>query len=156
MTDYTIVPMTTEAEMEEKGRVHWQAWHETYCGLMPEAYLDNLTLDRCIAMAKKFPENTLLLKIEGRTVAFSCFSMGETPDDENELVALYLLREFHGRGLGLSLMNAVCALLPKNRRTVLWVLEGNVRAIRFYERYGFRFTGEVKDTPFGKELQMSI
>jgi ribosomal protein S18 acetylase RimI-like enzyme len=36
----------------------------------------------------------------------------------------------------------------------LCVLEGNTRAIRFYERQGYRADGFVEDTPEGRHLRM--
>ena len=30
MSGFTIAPMVTEEEMDEKGRIHWQSSHETY------------------------------------------------------------------------------------------------------------------------------
>jgi hypothetical protein len=34
---------------------------------------------------------------------------------------------------------------------VLWVLEGNSRARRFYERGGWAFDGTTRDVPYGDE-----
>ena len=36
----------------------------------------------------------------------------------------------------------------------LWVLDGNDRAIGFYERQGFRFDGSSKTEPVGVERRM--
>lgn len=156
MNDFIIVPMETEAEMDEKGYVHWKAWHETYSGLMPDEYLEKITEEKCTAMAHRFPKNTLLLKVNNRVVGFACYRISEAPNEANELMALYLLKEYHGRKMGYALANAVFENLPMERKTFLWVLKGNDRAIRFYERYGFSFTGEEKEAPFGVELKMEI
>ena len=72
MIEYEICPMTTEAEMDEKGYIHWKSWHETYNGLMPDDYLKNITLEKCIKMAHKWPQNTFLLKVNNKTIGFSC------------------------------------------------------------------------------------
>lgn len=156
MNDFIIVPMETEAEMDEKGYVHWKAWHETYSGLMPDEYLEKITEEKCAAMAHRFSKNTLLLKVNNRVVGFACYRISEAPNEANELMALYLLKEYHGRKMGYALANAVFEKLSKDRKTFLWVLKGNDRAIRFYERYGFSFTGEEKEAPFGVELKMEI
>ena len=39
---------------------------------------------------------------------------------------------------------------------VLWVLDGNEKAINFYEKYGFHFNGNKKQLSFGMELQMEM
>ncbi len=36
----------------------------------------------------------------------------------------------------------------------LWVLDGNARAIRFYERHGFAFDGTTKREDVGLERRM--
>lgn len=54
-------------------------------------------------------------------------------------------------------MNAALEKLSAYRKIAVWVLKGNDRAIRFYERYGFRFDGTEADIMLGtpnKELRM--
>ena len=156
MIEYEICEMTTDGEMDEKGYVHWKSWHETYAGLMPDDYLENVTLEKCVKMAHKLPQNTLLLKIDHKTVGFSCMSKSVDAKAANEIIAIYLLKEYHGKGLGYELLNHTVSLLNDNNPVVLWVLKGNERAIRFYKRVGFEFTGNEKSYPFGIELQMEL
>lgn len=156
MTEYEICRLTTDAEMDEKGFVHWKSWHETYAGLMPAEYLRNVTLEKCVKMAHKFPQNTLLLKVDNRVVGFSCFGTSADDAKANEVIALYLLAEFHGKQLGYALLKHTVALFGNRRPIILWVLKGNDRAIRFYQRFGFEYTGKEKACPFGVELQMVL
>ena len=54
-------------------------------------------------------------------------------------------------------MNAAVGQLAGYGRIALWVLEGNERAIGFYERYGFCFDGESAEIMLGtprRELRM--
>ena len=153
MTAFEIVPMTTESEMDEKGYVHWKSWQETYTDLMPKAFLETLTLEKCVKMAHKWHQNTLLLKLDGKVAGFCCF---RTSEEESEILALYLLREYHGKKLGYALLKQTMTEMDPNTSTVLWVLDGNQRAIDFYKKFGFAFTGNEKVTPFGKELQMMM
>jgi ribosomal protein S18 acetylase RimI-like enzyme len=62
----------------------------------------------------------------------------------SELTRLYVLYRFHGLGLGTMLMNEVLAHASANRTRVmtLRVHSQNDRAIRFYERYGFKVISE--------------
>ena len=151
MIEFEICPMVSEAEMDEKGYVHYKSWQETYIGLMPDEYLKNLTLEKCVEMAHKFPQNTHLLKVDGKTVGFSCICKRE---DATEIVAIYLLKEYHGKRLGYELLKHTISAYCDNTKVILWVLDGNERAISFYKRFGFKFTGAEKQLPFGKELQM--
>ena len=151
MIDFEICVMATDSEKDEKGYVHYKSWQETYIGLMPDDYLNNLTLEKCVEMAHKLPQNTLLLKVDGKTVGFSCISKRA---DATEIVAIYLLKAYHGKRLGYELLKHTISAYCKNTKVVLWVLEGNDRAISFYKRFGFKYNGLEKQLPFGKELQM--
>ena len=156
MVEYNIIPLTTESEMDEKGYVHWRSWHETYKGLMPEEYLKGITLENCVKMAHRWTQNVLLLKVDGKVVGFSCIGKSKDEDNAEELIAIYLLKEYHGKKLGYELLSQTLSKLSHNQRIVLWVLKGNERAIHFYKRFGFVFTEKEKALPFGTELQMEI
>ncbi|WP_083411182.1 GNAT family N-acetyltransferase [Arthrobacter sp. UCD-GKA] len=71
-----------------------------------------------------------------------------------ELQVLYVLASHHGTGLGERLMAAALG----NRDAVLWVLEHNPRARRFYEKHGFvaddRVEALVDDWAGLNELRM--
>lgn len=56
---------------------------------------------------------------------------------DGELVRLFVEPVFQGRGIGAKLLEYAVNHLHAER---LWVLEKNPRAIRFYERHGFRLT----------------
>ena len=45
--------MESEDEITGKGAVHYESWHETYAGLIDAAYIEKLTLERCIASAHR-------------------------------------------------------------------------------------------------------
>lgn len=156
MYSFEINPMISDLEKDEKGYVHWKSWLETYTGIMPEDYLKNVTLERCVKMAHKWPDNTLLIKVDNKTVGFSCVAKSSDGDDIYELVAIYLLKEYQGKKLGYELLKKTLSGINGGNKIVLWVLKGNERAIRFYERFGFRFNGKEKQLPFGVELQMEL
>ncbi len=64
--------------------------------------------------------------------------------DPIELGRLYVLKDFHGRGIAEKLMNECFEIARhKNYRTMwLGVWEHNFRAQRFYEKLGFARVGE--------------
>ncbi len=159
MTDLIkIVPMKTDEEMDGKGYVHWKSWQETYSGLMPPQYVDTLTLEQTVSWAHSWPQNTLVLKEGGQVIGFSCFgeSDGSGPGKTGEVIAIYVLEKYQGRGLGLQLMKATMELLADKREVILWVLKGNEKAIRFYLRYGFQFDKTERTKAFGTELRMVL
>ena len=123
---------------------------------MPDDYLKNITLEKCIKMARKWPQNTFLLKVNDKTIGFSCIGKSADTKDANEVIAIYLLKEYHGQKLGYALLNKTVSMFADGAKIVLWVLKGNDKAICFYKKFGFDFNGNQKTLPFGVELQMEM
>lgn len=159
MFDYVIKPMETDAEMRGKAYVHYKSWHETYAGLVDEQYLSGITEEKCLQIARKWPENLLVAKDGEKVIGFAGYGKyhDESKSDCGEVFSIYVLAEYHGQGVGYALMNAAVTLLSEHKEIAVWVLKGNERAIRFYERYGFRFDGAEKEILLGSpntELRM--
>lgn len=155
MMKYEITTMTAD-DMDGKGYVHWRGWHDTYAGLIPQSYLDKMTLEKCVEMAHKWPEGLLVAKHVGKVIGFAGYGTyrDDTLPDTGEVYALYVLKEYHGQRAGFELMSEAMRRLQQYPRVALWVLKGNERAIRFYERYGFRFDGAELTDAVGTELRM--
>lgn len=49
-----------ESDSEDKGYVLWKSWQETYLGMVDSRYLAELTIDKCVKIAQKRPENTIV------------------------------------------------------------------------------------------------
>lgn len=49
--------------------VHWKSWQESYQGIVDPRYLLDLALDKCVEIARKWPENTIVA-VEQRIVGF--------------------------------------------------------------------------------------
>lgn len=138
----TIKRMETDEEIRGKAFVHWKAWHEAYADLVSPDYLDKLTLEKCEKMAFSWPENTLIAKDGDRVLGFvSWGDRGEEAPGIGEIFAMYVLSECYGSGLGCRLMEAGLEQLRDYPVVCLWVLKENRRAIRFYEKCGFRPEG---------------
>lgn len=67
-----------------------------------------------------------------------------------ELIAIYALPEYWGKGIGKQLMDTAISGLKKQgfNGIILWTFEANNRARRFYEKCGFAFDGTYKDSGF--------
>ena len=132
--------------------VHCTAWRETYTGLMDSRILETHTLERCrkIAASSRSDDNFVALDRESsdRVAGFVCFSrrarQAVSVPNAGEIVALYVLKEYQGLGLGKMLLEAALSWLYRPK-TALFVLKGNEKAISFYEHMGFRFTGHSVD-----------
>ncbi|WP_117211453.1 GNAT family N-acetyltransferase [Allorhizocola rhizosphaerae] len=70
---------------------------------------------------------------------------------EGVLQAIHVHPDWHGRGVGQALIQAGRKTLAELgfRFASLWVIAGNERACRFYERDGWRLSGLVRDGEMG-------
>lgn len=82
---------------------------------------------------------TLVAEVDGAVVGMAVYG---PHDDDLVLWKLYVLPEHHGKGVGHRLLETVVARAEElgHRRLSVSVVEGNDRALRFYERHGFRET----------------
>ncbi len=139
----TIKKMETDAETRGKAYVHWRSWQEAYAGIVDANYLDGLTLETCERMARRWTDNILIAKDTDRVVGFAAYGGYRGADLENtgEIFAIYVLADHWGQGAGFRLMQEALSLLDRYPRVAVRVLKENKRAIRFYEKCGFRFDG---------------
>lgn len=149
-----IKPMQTREEIEGKAYVHWKAWQEAYAGLLPEAFLENdFSLERCQNWAETYPQQTLVAVVDGQVVGFVCYgSFREEEEEAGEVYAIYVLAAYHGQSIGYQLMQAALRLMADKEKIFLWVLDGNARAIAFYEKAGFCFDGKHKWLHLGEPV----
>lgn len=90
---------------------------------------------------------------EKKLIGTACVSLSRWPDwpGFGEVVSLYLLPEYMGRGYGKALLAAAVETLAGQgfRDALLWGLEENRRARRFYEKAGFVFSGGFMEDEIG-------
>ena len=137
----TIKQMETDEEIRGKAFVHWTGWHTAYTGLVSAAYLDKLTLAKCEELAYRWRDNILVAKDGERVVGFVGYGTRDDAPDFGEVFALYVLPAYWGTGVAQALMDAALHELGAYQAIRLWVLRDNPRAIRFYEKCGFRADG---------------
>lgn len=144
--------------------VHVEGWRWAYRGLVPDAYLDGLDVDARERMwAEGLGRSSVawacfVAEDGGRVVGFVACGPPEpghaqAPPAAGEVYALYVRQDVQGTGVGRALFGqAVAALAERGFRTsVLWVLEANFLARRFYERAGWSWDGAVGEHPFDPE-----
>ncbi|HFI0149965.1 TPA: N-acetyltransferase family protein [Streptococcus suis] len=149
-----IKPMQTEEEIKGKAFVHWKSWQEAYADLLPQDFLQKTyTLERCQDWAFRYPQNILVALVDEQVVGFACYGANSQEDlqEAGELYALYVLADYYGQGIGYQLMQAALGKMQSYERISLWVLEGNLRAISFYEQVGFHFDGVTKTVKLGAD-----
>ena len=149
-----IKTMETPEEIEGKSLVHWQTWREAYDDLLPADFQETMTLEKCRFFSQKYPENTLIAMDGKKIVGF--ISYGNFRDEAiqaGEIIALYVLKDYYGKGVSKQLMHAAFVALDQFSEIYLWVLKDNKRAIAFYQKMGFTFDGQEKILKLGKPVK---
>ena len=135
------------------GDIYVRSWQAAYQGLVPQEFLDALSVDRWVGAFEKGMNPACLLIEDGRFIGTSSLRSGRDAgmEDMGEIVSIYLLPEYYGRGLGRMLIDAVEAELRKMgfEMLYLWVLRDNARARRFYEKAGFVPSGDERTIEIG-------
>ncbi|GAA1812371.1 GNAT family N-acetyltransferase [Planosporangium flavigriseum] len=160
----TVRPATVD-DADQTGRVHVRSWQVGYRGLMPDAVLDGLDPVARAArhreiLARAEPGTaTFVAVVDAAVVGFASvgdYRDGSDPDGAGEVYAIYVDPSAWGAGAGRALMDAAVAYLTTTgpRPVRLWALDGNERARRFYERYGFLADGSVRTHPIGAGLDV--
>lgn len=139
-------------------RVYEESWKYAYKGIIPQDYLDAIPEGRWATNVDRPGFRTLVCMDGGRIVGTSSFgrSRFERFAGWGEIISLYLLPAYMGRGYGKLLMESALLELKAlgYQNIFLWVLEENSGARHFYEKFGFVPTGDIlTDQIGGKELR---
>lgn len=154
--EITIRPATA-SDAEALAHLHLDVWDDAYTGLMPQQILDDRRaavderIERWRAILEGDHSNLLAVGPDG-LVGFACAGPGRDNDvdTELELKALYVRAAWWGTGVGYVLFEQAVG----DRAAYLWVLANNQRAIRFYERQGFRLDGVEDEHDEGLHVRM--
>jgi GNAT superfamily N-acetyltransferase len=156
----TLLRPATDADVPAIGRVHIDSRIVAYAGLVSAEALHATSAE---AMAAYWAErwhweresHRLTVAVaDDEVVGFTYTGPSETPDAV-ELYAIHVLPAYQGAGVGRDLLADASAALGPGR-AVLWVLDGNAQARRFYERNGWAFDGETRQAPIGPELTLQL
>jgi ribosomal protein S18 acetylase RimI-like enzyme len=152
----------TTADIDAIAATHVEAWRAAYPGLVPQPFLDAISVDRRRDQWKEhFLDPTmsaLVVEDELGVAGFASYGPTEQPVEGSttgEVQGIYLLPRVIGMGVGRDLLARATRGLTQNgyERAVLWVLEANTRARRFYEAAGWRWDGTVDQHAFGEETR---
>ena len=142
-----MIRRATAGDAAALGRVHVQAWRESYPGIVPQPVLDGLDPAERAAMWRRViavGEDVWLARhADGALLGFANAGPQREPavlPFAGEINAIYLLQAAQGRGLGRALMRAAArGLLARGLGAAsLWVLDGNDAAHGFYAALGGR------------------
>lgn len=149
VADQVLIRRARREDARAIAEVHLRSWQQTYQGLLSAGYLVGLEqkLERRVDwFAQAIADATPVIHVAeraGRLLGFC--SCGASRDEDvpaatGELMAIYLAAEGWGQGIGSRLWSHARQELQDAgyRAVTAWVLDGNVRATRFYRNAGFR------------------
>lgn len=143
-------------------KVHVDTWRTTYGGLIPDDFLDSLSYERSEERFGKYlSERDIFVAEEaGEVVGFavggpSREKVGEYTEYSAEIYAIYIMKEYHGNGIGRMLVERLFELFAEKGlfSVLVWVLEGN-RAAGFYESMGGVRLGAEEEEIGGKAVNL--
>jgi ribosomal protein S18 acetylase RimI-like enzyme len=144
-----VIRRATVEDARGIAEVHIRTWQEAYRHVFPAAELDGLDVGE---RDERWRHNladpdvpTFVADEDNAVVGFVTVGPSRDPDCDGELYGIYVAPEAWGSGAGAALMVAGLGELHAHyAAAVLWVLDDNPRARRFYEKHGWSPDGATK------------
>lgn len=142
-------------DSEGIARTRVEGWQAGYRGIMPDAFLDDMSVEEDVERMQNWswdPQTTpqWVVETDGEIVGWGCMSMPSRDESLGphvaEIVACYVRPASWRLGFGQQLMRVALDAARDRGFTdvVLWVLEDNDRAQRFYAQLGFELDGATQ------------
>lgn len=150
----------TKTLANEASHIYARSWKVAYKGIVPQKYLDDLSVEHWTSFFENSPFQNFLLKDDGVFVA--TLSIVQARDGKyhgyGEIVSIYVLPEYFNKGYGKFLFKQMIEKLQSMglNKICLWVLEENLNARRFYEKNGFVPNGDKKVINIGDKQLTEI
>ncbi|HTR55181.1 MAG TPA: GNAT family N-acetyltransferase [Kofleriaceae bacterium] len=143
----------TERDAEGIARAHAASWDTSYRGILPDHILDRIDVGQRAETRRRILRDRSVFQLvaydltHGDIVGFCDAgpSRRHAPA-AGELYAIYLVQHAKRHGLGQDMLERVQAWLVAHdmRSMIVWVLEDNLHARRFYEAMGGREGGKLR------------
>ena len=157
MTRFAVREAVYE-DAEGIARVHTDSWQTSYRGILPDTVLDRIDVGQRAESRRKILRDRSLFQLvaydvtHGDIVGFcdAGASRRHVPY-KGEVYAIYLAHRAKRHGLGQEMFDRVKAWLVANQMPsmIVWVLENNHHARRFYEAMGGMSGGRLRTTVAG-------
>lgn len=141
-------------DVKDIAEIHVKSWQAVYKGLIPQSYLNNLSISKREKSWQNILTNcqthTIVQEIDNLVVGFANFGQTRDRDKDSkisgEITSIYLNPEYWRKGLGTELVEFIFKDMKHRKFTkiTLWVLDTNQIARKFYEKMGFQPDGETK------------
>jgi ribosomal protein S18 acetylase RimI-like enzyme len=149
----------TQRDARAIAEAHVLAWQRAYAGVMPDSYLDGLSINdseaRWVELIATAQSGLTVVEHDGAVRGFSRCGRCRDPDAGDEAGEIYAINvhpDSWRQGLGSALLSSSLLDLASKGcdSAMLWVLEANESARRFYDSHGWELDGGHKlDSPRG-------
>ena len=150
MAEQFVITNASVQDVDAIIAMHAQSWRDTYpnqaAGVSKEWVLDRVAKwrspEKRAQRLEKIKQSTydpdIIYKVikdkEGATVGLA---MASRDTIAQRIDALYVDKQYHGKGVAQRLMNEIISWLDSSRQVELEVAAYNERAKAFYKKYGF-------------------
>lgn len=138
-------------DIEQIVDINIKAWKKEYKGIIDDEILNNLNRQEKIKKWKKsYNKGNVIVAEESGTILGYCRyddrAVYENTDIDSEIIAIYVDCDKLGNGIGRKLVEYVKNDLKNKNKTkmVIWCLEKNQNARKFYEKIGGNLISDEK------------
>jgi ribosomal protein S18 acetylase RimI-like enzyme len=148
MSEIVIKKITLD-ELDQLQKIGRQTFYETFASGNTEENMNNYLEEgfSVTNLTTELSDNNAAFyfaTIEHNVIGYLKINFGQSQTELQEFKSLeieriYVLKEFHGKGVGQLLFNKALEIAQQNKSPFIWlgVWEHNPRAIKFYAKNGF-------------------
>ena len=154
--DYNI-RLATEEDIEDVAKLYIKSWNKTYLGLLPQEYLDSLTLEkvrkRWSDYIKEERHGIFVATEKDELLGFGAFCPYHRVEDCIYVESLHVDEKHHRKGIGSALIKEIYSVGEREKyaKMAVCLVKGNDNARSLYIKMGAShytdkvdtFTGEI-------------
>ena len=141
-------------------RIYEKSWKFAYQGIVPQDYLDSISAGHWADCLDREGVNSIIVVENDELIGTSSYCRSRSPEfsDFGEIISIYLLPQYIGRGYGRQLLDAAVRELTELgfQDIFLWALAENQRARKFYEKNGFVQTEHCMEHVIGGKKLLEV
>jgi RimJ/RimL family protein N-acetyltransferase len=158
-----FIRYATVEDTDSLAKVYSNSFKKAFEGVIPNSILEEKFSFESIqkSMHKELeeglPKNIIMFKDEKPIglLTFAKSKYEQLDDSCTEIWRIYLDPNYWDKNIGSELMNWGLKEIKENgyEKVILWVIEDNLRARKFYEKMGFKYDGTNRIINVGREIK---
>ena len=144
----------------EISRIYEESWKFAYKGIVPQDYLDSIPPGHWAEYLDREGTGPLITVENNELIGTTSYCGSRSPafPDFGEIISIYLLPQYIGKGYGKPLLDAAVGELQGLgfQEIFLWALAENQRARKFYENNGFVQTKHCMEHVIGGKKLLEV